>query len=395
MLSSESTFKTPIFAVLLMLLTSMSPLALEGTSESFEVREEPTILVPGLPSLICENGESCPTPHRGVGPWLAYSPDRDHNGMDDRLQRILDGEYESVSTTAIEGPDGRLTVAIHVDYSQHPGTEEIDELKSTLSAHGWIEEGAWFDVLQSIHTISVDHVPLSALLSIWRLDGVVTVEQQNVMIPFLDNSVPAMKVRESEEYQDTMQTLGYRGDDVVVAILDTGVDNEHRSLNDFDDVNDDPDIDANSYVDQKWVAGYDATSTFSNTSGTDDPDDSNGHGTHVAGTSIGTGSSDRVYVGVAPGAYLVDVKVLTDAGGTNAQNTLRGLQWAINNVDTDWGNNQSSNGIDILSMSYGSVTNPNSDDPGDNGTSAESSLVNSASDAGLICVIAMGNDGIR
>ncbi|MFL2947573.1 MAG: S8 family serine peptidase [Candidatus Poseidoniales archaeon] len=395
MLSSESNHKTPLFTVLLLLLTSLSPLALGGSSEGFEVREEPTIFVLGLPSLICENGEACPTPDRGVGPWLAYSPDRDHNGMDDRLQRILDGEYESVSTTAIVGPDGRLTVAIHVDYAEHPGAEEIESLKSTLSAHGWVEEGAWFDVLESIHTISVDHVPLPALLPIWRLDGVVTVEQQNVMIPFLDNSVPAMKVRDSNEYQDTMQALGYRGDDVVVAVLDTGVDNEHRSLNDFDDMNDDPDIDANSYVDQKWVAGYDATSAFSNTSGTDDPDDSNGHGTHVAGTSIGTGSSDRVFVGVAPGAYLVDVKVLTDAGGTNAQNTLRGLQWAINNVDTDWGNNQSSNGIDVLSMSYGSVTNPNSDDPGDNGTSAESSLVNQASDAGLICVIAMGNDGMR
>ncbi|MEC8927245.1 MAG: S8 family serine peptidase, partial [Candidatus Thermoplasmatota archaeon] len=370
-------------------------MAIGDFSNEVEIPEEPTIIVPNLPPLICENGESCPTPNRGHGPWLAYSPDRDHNGMDDRLQRILDGEYESVSTTAIEGPDGRSTVAIHVDYAEHPDADDVEALKSTLFANGWVEEGAWFDILESIHTISLDHVPLPALQPIWRLDGVVTVEQQNVMIPFLDNSVPAMKVRDSDVYQDTMQNLGYRGDEVVVAILDTGVDNEHRALNDFDDVNDDPDIDAGSYVDQKWVAGYDATSTFSNTSGTDDPDDSNGHGTHVASTSIGTGSSDRVYIGVAPGAYLVDVKVLTDAGGTNAQNTLRGLQWAINNVDTDWGNNQSSNGIDILSMSYGSVTNPNSDDPGDNGSSAESSLVNQASDAGLICVIAMGNDGMR
>ena len=38
------------------------------------------------------------------------------------------------------------------------------------------------------------------------------------MIPFLDNSVPAMKVRDSDEYQDTMQALGHRGDDVVVAV---------------------------------------------------------------------------------------------------------------------------------------------------------------------------------
>jgi subtilisin family serine protease len=376
-----------------MIATSMAPFAL-GNSDDFEF-ENPPIFVEGLPPLMCEDGNACSTPNRGDGPWLAYSPDRDHNGMDDRLQRILSGEYESVSPTAIEGPNGRLTVAIYVDYSSPPTESQISELKSVLEVNGWIEDGAWFDVLQSINSIAIDHVPLEALLEIWRLSGVVTIEQQNVMIPFLDHSVPSMKVRDSEFYEDTAQALGYRGDGVVVAVLDTGVDNEHRSLNDFDDVNDEPDADANSYVDPKWVAGYDATSALSNTSGTDDPDDSNGHGTHVAGTSIGTGSSDRQYVGVAPGAYLVDIKVLTDAGGTNSANTARGLQWAISNVNTDWGNNDSSNGIDILSMSYGSTSNPNSDDPGDNGTSAESQLVNQATNEGLICVIAMGNDGQR
>ena len=248
MSSSRFTHKAPILAVLLLLFTSLSPLAIGDVSNDSEIREEPTIIVENLPSLICENGESCPTPDRGIGPWLAYSPDRDHNGMDDRLQRILAGEYESVSTTAIEGPDGRSTVAIHVDYAEHPSADDVEALKSTLFANGWVEEGAWFDVLESINTISLDHVPLPALLPIWRLEGVVTVEQQNVMIPFLDNSVPAMKVRESDMYQDTMQTLGYRGDEVVVAILDTGVDNEHRALNDFDDVNDDPDLDPGSYV---------------------------------------------------------------------------------------------------------------------------------------------------
>ncbi|MDP6899401.1 MAG: S8 family serine peptidase [Candidatus Thalassarchaeaceae archaeon] len=373
-------------------MMSMTPFAAGKTVDD---NNTPTIFVEGLPPLICEDGMPCLTPDRGEGPWLAYSPDRDHNGMDDRLQRVLAGEYPSVSPTAIVGSDGHLTVAINVDYSKHPDGDDVAALKTILNNHNWNEEGAWFDVLRSIHTISLDHVPLSALLEIWRLDGVVTVEQQNVMIPFLDKSVPSMKVSDSDVYEDTAHALGYRGDNVVVAVLDTGVDNEHRSLNDFDDSNDDPDLDATSYVDPKWVAGYDATSAFSNQSGTDDPDDSNGHGTHVASTSIGTGSSDRQFIGVAPGSYLVDVKVLTDAGGTNAQNTLRGLQWATDNVDTDWGNNGSSNGIDILSMSYGSVSNPNSDDPGDNGTSAESQLVNQATAAGLICVIAMGNDGMR
>ena len=39
--------------------------------------------------------------------------------MDDRLQRVLAGQ-ESVSPTAILGPDGRKTVAIIVDYARPP-----------------------------------------------------------------------------------------------------------------------------------------------------------------------------------------------------------------------------------------------------------------------------------
>ena len=70
---------------------------------------------------------------------------------------------------------------------------------------------------------------------------------------------------------------------MVIAVLDTGVGNEHRSLNDFDDSSDAPDLDPLSYDDHKWVAGFDATSTSSNPDGSQDPDDGQGHGTHVAG----------------------------------------------------------------------------------------------------------------
>ena len=100
-------------------------------------------------------------------------------------------------------------------------------------------------------------------------------------------------------------------------------------------------------------------------------------------------------MGTAPGAGLIDIKVLTDGGGTNSQFSLRGLQWMINNVDTDWGVNSTFSGIQIASMSYGSVGGgplfPG--DQGDNGTSAEANLVNQASNAGIVCIVAIGNDG--
>ncbi|DAC54955.1 MAG TPA: S8 family serine peptidase, partial [Candidatus Poseidoniaceae archaeon] len=103
------------------------------------------------------------------------------------------------------------------------------------------------------------------------------------------------------------------------------------------------------------------------------------HGTHVAGSALGTGDSSRVHVGTAPGAYLVDIKVLTDAGGTNSQYSVNGIQWMINNADTDWGHNSSSRGIQIGSMSFGSVSSPlNPGDEGDNGTGGEARLINNA-----------------
>ena len=267
--------------------------AIETLPEIQEPTHAPPILVEGLPPLMCGE-ELCDRPLRmydrqgrdaalDYGWWQAYGPDLDWNGMDDRLQRVLDG-MDSASPTAIVGQDGRKTVAIVVDYAWHPAEPEIQSLKSTLELHGWIgvENGAWFEVLRSIDSIVVDKVPVSALMDIYHLEGVVVIEMQNVMAPVNDVAAKAALARPSQEYGNTANELGYYGTGVVIAVMDTGVDNEHRSLNDFDDVDDAPDADASTYSDQKWVAGFDATSPNPNPDGSTDPDDGNGHGTHVA-----------------------------------------------------------------------------------------------------------------
>ena len=409
-MSGWSTYSNPRQAMFLVLLMLLLPIAsqiqaVETLPEVEEPTHAPPIFVEGLPPLMCGE-EACDRPLRmydrqgrdaalDYGWWQAYGPDLDWNGMDDRLQRVLDG-MESVSPTAILGPDGRKTVAIVVDYAWHPAETEINSLTKTLVEHGWIGagNGAWFEVLESIDSIVVDKVPVSALMDIYHLDGVVVIEMQNVMAPVNNVASKAALARPSLEYGNTANELGFYGNGVVIAVMDTGVDNEHRSLNDFDDIDDEPDADASSYNDQKWVAGFDATSPNPNPDGATDPDDGNGHGTHVAGSALGTGDASRNHRGTAPGAALVDIKVLTDGGGTNSQASLAGIQWMINNKDTDWGINSTYKGIQIASMSYGSVGTPlNPGDQGDNGTSAEASLINQATEAGIICVVAIGNDG--
>lgn len=400
--------KGAVFFSLLVLFADMSGLVLASDVSEVETPSfAPPILIDGLPPLMCDD-ELCERPtrmlDRGERPaaeddfwWLSYGPDLDWNGVDDRLQRVIDGA-ESDSPTAIIGPDGHKTVAIVIDFAWHPQATDVQAVRTILKNHGWVDEsgGAWFQVLDSLDSIVVDKVPVSSLMPLYFIEGVVVLEMQNIMVPFNGVASQASRAMPSDVYSATNYARGYTGEGVVIAVLDTGVDNEHRALNDFDDADDEPDSDATSYNDQKWVAGFDATSSASNPDGTVDPDDGSGHGTHVAGTALGTGGPSRVHTGTGMGAYLVDIKVLTDAGGTNSQASLNGIQWMINNVDTDWGNNDSSRGIDIGQMSFGSVSSPlNPGDEGDNGSGAEARLVNDATDAGIVCVVAMGNDGTK
>ena len=404
--------RIPVIIALLMFMMDISVAAgaLIHHPEQPEVDFSQDSLDADLPPLMC--GDSiCPNKDRSPGfpppgagwpveePgwWFGYWYDLDSNGMDDRLQRIIAGQRASVSTTSITGSDGLPTVAIVVDYSWHPGPDDIDAIKQVLYDYGWQEEGSWFDPLGILDSIVIDHVPVSSLIDIWSLEGVVMIEEQNVIVPILDKATRGSKVRDSEVFDETMRDFGYDGSGVVIAVLDTGVDNEHFSLDDFSDSNNDNEKDPDELADPKWLAGCDATSWSSQDcdDGSMDPDDGDGHGTHVAGIALGTGDSRRINQGYAPGAYLVDVKVMSDAGATNSAATLRGIQWVVDNVDTDWGNNESSEGIQVMTMSFGSASPGADDDPGDNGTNADARAVDAAAEAGIVPVAAIGNDGKR
>ena len=64
------------------------------------------------------------------------------------------------------------------------------------------------------------------------------------------------------------------------------------------------------------------------------PDDYYGHGTHVAGAMAGLGqASDGVYLGVAPEAQLIDVRVMNDHGHGNTSDVIKGLQWVYDHHD--------------------------------------------------------------
>ena len=100
---------------------------------------------------------------------------------------------------------------------------------------------------------------------------------------------------------------GITGRGVAVAVLDSGVA---------------PDADL-AGPPSRVVASV----NFADERATPDP---GGHGTHVAGIIAGNGSrSAGEFVGIAPQASIVDVRVLGSSGGGRMSSVVRGIEWVL------------------------------------------------------------------
>ncbi|MFC5833017.1 S8 family serine peptidase [Nonomuraea insulae] len=136
--------------------------------------------------------------------------------------------------------------------------------------------------------------------------------------------------------------------DVDVAVVDTGSDNTHPDLN--------------------VVARANCvTGVCVNNSGTDD----NGHGTHVSGT-VGARDNTIGPVGVAPGARIHGVKVLNAAGSGTLAGIAAGLNWVVARAST----------IEVINLSLGCSGCT---------SSAISTAITNAVNAGIVVVVAAGN----
>lgn len=145
---------------------------------------------------------------------------------------------------------------------------------------------------------------------------------------------------------------GYTGKNVKVAILDTGVKNNHEDL---------------------VIAGEANATGNSVTTGSGTASDADGHGTHVAGIIGATKNNGKGGVGIAPDATLYAVNVLS--GGTNAGTDwaiIQGIKQAIT-----WN-------VDIINMSLGGI--------GYNQLCQDA--VTEAYNKGIAIFVSAGNEGV-
>lgn len=147
----------------------------------------------------------------------------------------------------------------------------------------------------------------------------------------------------------------YSKNDVVVAVIDTGIYTGHVDLDGG-----------------KVIAWKDYVN------GRTSPYDDNGHGTHVSGIIAGTGEGNSSYRGVAPGAALIGLKVLNASGSGSTSNIIAAVDWCITNRTTY--------NIRVINMSLGSSGSSD-------GTDTLSQTVNKAYNNGIVPVVAAGNSG--
>ena len=120
-------------------------------------------------------------------------------------------------------------------------------------------------------------------------------------------------------------STGDRG--IVVGVIDTGVDYTHPDLianawvNPGEIADDGIDNDGNGYIDD--VYGIDAIS------GSGDPMDDNGHGTHVAGTIGASGNNGLGVVGVNHDVAIAGCKFLSASGSGSTSDAIECIDYMV------------------------------------------------------------------
>jgi subtilisin len=242
----------------------------------------------------------------------------------------------SPSLSQAQAANAPQKVDVLIGFTNTPGSSE----QALVRGHGGV-------IKHSYHLVPAiaASVPESAIQGLLNNPRITSIEPNGTVYAIdaeLDNTWGVKRIGAG-----TVHDSGNKGAGVKVAVIDSGIDYNHLDLG------------------ANFAGGYNFVS------GSTNPMDDNGHGTHIAGTIAALDNNVGV-VGVAPEARLYALKVLNSSGSGSWSDVIAALQWAVDN------------GIQVTNNSYGSGQNP--------GGIVQAAFDNSAA-RGILHIAAAGNSG--
>lgn len=346
------------------------------------------LIYPSIDSMLLKKSEDKPIMFKSSGTMQTIF---DEHGKSYAVDKWILNEFSTINgrkATPLELENLSLTNSYIIELKEAPATSSVNLdniVKSVSTSAYYIEllnayakikaripqiELAQNQVIQKIQdfevqiesrykysfngfSITINEGESKQVLSVLKNDSRVKNIYPNTLAKaILDESVSMIDANYFWDYYQN------KGSGMKIGIIDTGVDYTH------------PDLGGCFGESCKVKGGFDFVNNDS------DPMDDHGHGTHCAGIAASNGSLK----GVAPEAYIYSLKVLNQEGSGYYDDIIEAIEWSMDpNKDGDI-----SDHLDVISLSLGG-----SGDADD----ALSTSIDNASNAGIIPVVAAGNEG--
>lgn len=290
----------------------------------------------------------------------------DEGNPEEKIRVIVELEDKPATLQLDDGEKANDELINEVKEEQQPIQEEVENEIGEEVRHT-------FGNLINGFSIEVKRKDIE---KIENVEGVKKVSEARVYYPDMSTA------KEFTQATSVWKDYGYKGEGLVVSIIDTGIDYTHKDMKLSDQSktkikNDDINQEFGKYYTDKVPYGYNFA---------DDDDkviDTSGsmHGMHVAGIVGANASDDEMknnegIQGVAPEAQLLAMKVFSnnnEVKGAYSDDIIAAIE---KSVELD---------ADVINMSLGSSAGYRDDvDP-------EQVAIKNATDDGVICVVSAGN----
>ena len=242
--------------------------------------------------------------------------------------------------------------------SQHDLMVILNELEQqglVTSIHSlWSANALCFTTTEEVIQALAERPDIESISPVKQYQCIPEVTTKLELQPLFEYIAPHVK----QVNADKVWRQDNRGQGVVVAVIETGVNYNHLDL-----------------ATHLWDGGEEFPNHgFDVYNFDDDPMDDNGHGTHCAGIVCGDGTA-WMATGMAPEATLMCIKSTGEEGNSGAFNIVKGMEWAVEH------------GCDVISLSQGIAK----------ASVPDKELLRHACDAlldvGIVVVAAAGNEG--